>query len=206
MKWFLNRSDIKLNISIQSPDSSRPETNQYIYKLSYLKSVAKKFFSKRENRMVVVNDYKPFADIDFKNLAEPIGVFFKDTISYPFFIPELNTHILFTCPNIESILNEKIYFYIKYTNFLEILKTGTPITEYGYTRLDIRECLRILDKFKRAILAINKGILKQLEPLSESQSESLLTNKLKDSIRSRLIQFNVIIPQMQETIINSLYL
>jgi len=205
MKWFLNRTDIKLNISIQSPDSSRPDTNQYIYKLSYLKTITKKFFSKKENKLVETNDYKPFADIDFKNLDEPIGAFFKDTISYPFFIPELNTHVLFTCSNIESILNEKIYFYIKYIGFLEILKTGTPITEVGYTRLDIRECYRILDKFKRAILAINKGILKQLEPLSQSQSELLLTDKLKDTIRSRLIQFNVINPQMQETIINSLY-
>ena len=205
MKWFLNRTDIKLNISIQSPDSSRLDTNQYIYKLSYLKTITKKFFSRKENRMVEVNDYKPFADIDFKNLDEPIGAFFKDTISYPFFIPELNTHILFTCPNIDSILDEKIYFYIKYIGFLEILKTGTRIIEDGYTKLDISECYRILDKFKRAILAINKGILKQLEPLSQSQSELLLTDKLKHSIRSRLIQFNVINPQMQEIIINSLY-
>lgn len=205
MKWFLNRTDIKLNISIQSPDSSRPDTNQYIYKLSYLKSITKKFFSKRESRMVEVNDYKPFADIDFKNLAEPIGAFFQDVISYPFFIPELNTHVLFTCPNIESILNEKLYFYIKYTGFLEILKTRNPVTEIGYTKLDIRECFRILDKFKRAILAINKGILKQLEPLSQSQSELLLTDKLKDSIRSRLNKFNVVSPQMQEIVINSLY-
>jgi ribonucleoside-diphosphate reductase alpha chain len=89
--------------------------------------------------------------------------------------------------------------------WIEILKTRTRITEDGYTKLDISECYRILDKFKRAILAINKGILKQLEPLSQSQSELLLTDKLKHSIRSRLIQFNVINPQMQEIIINSLY-
>ena len=205
MKWFLNRTDIKLNISIQSPDSSRPDTNQYIYKLSYLKTITKKLFSKTENKLVETNDYKPFADIDFKNLAEPIGAFFENIVNYPFFIPELNTHVLFTCPDIESILNEKIYFYIKYIGFLEILKTRSPITEIGYTKLNIRECYRILDKFKRAILAINKGILKQLEPLSQSQSELLLTDKLKDSIRSRLIKFNVIRPQMQEIIINSLY-
>ena len=205
MKWFLNRTDIKLNISIQSPDSSRPDTNQYIYKLSYLKTITKKLFSKTENKLVETNDYKPFADIDFKNLAEPIGAFFENIVNYPFFIPEFNTHVLFTCPDIESILNEKIYFYIKYIGFLEILKTRSPITEIGYTKLNIRECYRILDKFKRAILAINKGILKQLEPLSQSQSELLLTDKLKDSIRSRLIKFNVVRPQMQEIIINSLY-
>jgi hypothetical protein len=151
------------------------------------------------------NQQPDLADIDFKNLTEPIGVFFENVVNYPFFIPELNTHVLFTCPDIESILNEKIYFYIKYTGFLEILKTRNPITEIGYTNLDIRECYRILDKFKRAILAINKGILKQLEPLSQSQSGLLLTDKLKDSIRSRLIQFRVANPQMQEIIINSLY-
>ena len=98
-----------------------------------------------------------------------------------------------------------IYFYIKYTHFLEILKSKNPITEIGYTKLDIRECLRILDKFKRAILAINKGILKQSEPLYESQSESLLINNLKQLIRLRLIKFNVVNPRLQEIIINSLY-
>jgi hypothetical protein len=205
MKWFLNRTDIKLNISIQSPDSSKPDTNQYIYKLSYLKTITKKFFSKKENKLVETNDYKPFADIDFKNLAEPVGAFFENVVNYPFFIPELNTHVLFTCPDIESIINEKIYFYIKYIGFLEILKTRNPITEIGYTKLDIRECYRILDKFKRSILAINKGILKQLEPLSQSQSDSITIDKLKEQIRLRLTNFGVVTPQMQEIIINSLY-
>ena len=155
--------------------------------------------------MVLANDYKPFADIDFKNLAKPIDAFFEDVINYPFFIPELNTHILFTCPDIESIINEKLFFYVQYLWFYQILSTGNPITEIGYTNLNIDECLRILDKFKRAILAINKGILNQLEPLSQSQNKSLLLNKLKGSIRLHLNKFNVVNPQWQKFIINSLY-
>lgn len=203
MKWFLNRNEINFNISVQTPDPSRPETNQYIYKLSYLKSIKKKFFNRKENRMVEANDYKPFADIDFKNLVEPVSTFFEDIINYPFFVPQLNTNILFTCPSIDSILDEKIYFYAKYTVFLKELQQGRPIMENGYTKLNVQECYRILDKFKRAILAINNGILKQSEALSGSPSIS--QEELKSSIQLRFDKLEINNLQIQEDIINSLY-
>jgi hypothetical protein len=203
MKWFLNRNQINFNISVQTPDPSRPDTNQYIYKLSYLKSIKKRFFNRKENRMVEANDYKPFADIDFKNLVEPVNNFFEDIINYPFFVPELNTNILFTCPSIDSILDEKIYFYAKYTRFLNELQSGRPITENGYTKLNVQECHRILDKFKRAILAINNGILKQSEGLVGSPTIS--QEKLKSSIRQRFDKLEIDNSQIQEDIINGLY-
>jgi hypothetical protein len=205
IKWFLNRNRNELisELSIQTPDPSKPDTNQYIYKLSYVKSIKKRFFSSKENRMVVTDDYKPFADIDFKTLQDPIDKFFGDVIEYPFFIPQLNIPILFTCPSIDSILNEKLYFYSKYIGFLQLLKLRQPITEYGYTKLNIVECIRILEKFKRAILAINKGILKQSQSLQAVGPISI--EELKASIRSRFGQLQIIDPQIQEEIINSLY-
>ena len=206
IKWFLNRNRNEVmmsEISIQTPDPSKPDTNQYIYKLSYIKSIKKQFFNNKENRLVVTDDYKPFADIDFKTLHEPIDKFFDDVIEYPFFIPQLNIPILFTCPSIDSILNEKLYFYSKYIGFLQILKLRQPITEYGYTKLNIIECNRILEKFKRAILAINKGILKQNEPLQVVHPISI--EELKSSIRSRFNILQIIQPQLQEDIINGLY-
>jgi hypothetical protein len=102
-----------------------------------------------------------------------------------------------------SILNEKLYFYAKYTQFLEILKSGNPITEVGYTKLNIPECYRILDKFKRAILAINNGILKQSEGLVGSPTIS--QEKLKSSIRQRFDKLEIDNSQIQEDIINGLY-
>jgi hypothetical protein len=205
IKWFLNRNRNELisELSIQTPDPSKPDTNQYIYKLSYVKSIKKRFFSSKENRMVVTDDYNPFADIDFKTLQYPIDKFFGDVIEYPFFIPQLNIPILFTCPSIDSILNEKLYFYSKYIGFLQLLKLRQPITEYGYTKLNIVECIRILEKFKRAILAINKGILKQSQSLQAVGPISI--EELKASIRSRFGQLQIIDPQIQEEIINSLY-
>ena len=201
VKWFLNRNRNEVmmsEISIQTPDPNKPDTNQYIYKLSYIKSIKKRFFSSKENRMVITDDYKPFADIDFKTLQDPIDKFFGDVIEYPFFIPPLNIPILFTCPSIDSILNEKLYFYSKYIGFLQMLKLRQPISEYGYTKLNIAECIRILEKFKRAILAINKGILKQGD-------HAISNEDLKAFIRSRFNQLQIRDPQVEEEIINGLY-
>jgi len=198
-KWFLSGNINNLNISIQSPGPNNPATNQYIYKLSYLKNNKKRVFNKKENRMVEMNDYKPFTDIDFKRITEPVSSFFKDVVNYTFYVPELNTNILFTCPSINAILDEKLYFYAKYTVFLHYLKMNQPITEAGYTTLDIPECYRILDKFKRAILSINKGIVRK------NQIGDFDEATLKSSIQTRLEKLQITIPQLQKDIINSLY-
>jgi hypothetical protein len=198
-KWFLSGAINNFNISIQSPDPNNPVTNQYIYKLSYLKSNKKRIFNKKENRMVEVNDYKPFSDIDFKRITEPVASFFKDVINYTFYIPELNINILFTCPSINAILDEKLYFYAKYTVFLHYLKTKQPIPEPGYATLDIAECYRILDKFKRAILSINKGFVRR------GQIANFDEAILKASIGSRLEKIQITNQQLQQDIINSLY-
>jgi hypothetical protein len=87
--------------------------------------------------------------------------------------------------------------------FLKELQQGRPIIENGYTKLNVQECYRILDKFKRAILAINNGILKQSEALSGSPSIS--QEELKSSIQLRFDKLEINNLQIQEDIINSLY-
>jgi hypothetical protein len=134
-----------------------------------------------------------------KKITEPVASFFKDMINYTFYVPELNTNILFTCPSINAILDEKLYFYAKYTVFLHYLKTNQPITEAGYTTLDIPECYRILDKFKRAILSINKGIVRK------NQIGDFDEATLKLSIQTRLDKLQITIPQLQKDIIDGLY-
>jgi hypothetical protein len=198
-RWFLSGNVNNFNISIQSPDPNKPTINQYIYKLSYVKIKKKQMFNRVGNNMIEVNDYKPFSDIDFKSMKEPVATFFKDVINYTFYVPELNTSILFTCPSINAILDEKLYYYAKYTVFLHYLKTKQPITEVGYTTLGLSECYMILDKFKRAILSINKGIVRK------SQLGEINETTLKASIASRFEKLQITNPQLQQDIISGLY-
>ena len=81
----------------------------------------------------------------------------------------------------------KIYYYAKYTKFLGILKENKPITEeVGYERLNIAECERMLDKFKRSIVALTKGLEKSRNP---DLSEEEVLNKQKKYINNKLIKF-----------------
>jgi len=185
IKWFLNLSEPKVNLSVLLPPdiAENQRGNPNIVKLSYVKIV------KRFNRIkkMMDDDYKAFSDLDFKELPENIKPYFKITRPYPFYVEELNQNLLFICPNIGAMIDEKIYYYAKYTKFLGILKENKPITEeVGYERLNIAECERMLDKFKRSIVALTKGLEKSRNP---DLNEEEVLNKQKKYINNKLIKF-----------------
>ena len=184
IKWFLNLSEPKVNLSVLLPETPENQHgNPNIVKLSYVKIV------KRFNRIkkIMDDDYKAFSDIDFKELPENIKPYFRITRPYPFYVEELNQNLLFICPNIGAMIDEKIYYYAKYTKFLGILEENKKITEeVGYDRLNIAECKRMLDKFKRSIVALTKGLEKSRNPDS---SEEEVLNKQKKYINNKLIKF-----------------
>jgi hypothetical protein len=118
----------------------------------------------------------------------------EKSIDYKFFISELNQNVLFRCPNIGSLLDEKIYYYTKYTEFKKLLEERKPITEEGYETLTIIDCERILEKFKKAIIAMNKGLQKQrfpgilLDELLEKERNSIKTRLNKQGVTDELIK------------------
>jgi hypothetical protein len=164
IKWCLT------DVSVQAPNPDNIRANQYIFKLSYIKANKKPDYRTK----TMIEDYKQFSDIDFKEMTQP---FFEKVVEYPFFISELNQTVLFRCPNIGSILDEKLFYYIKYFKFKQMIEERTPIVEPGYEGLKVVDCNRFLEKFKRAIVALNKGLIRQRFP--ESIQDELLVKERK---------------------------
>lgn len=148
VRWFLNSTEPYFNVSVQAPNPQNIRANPFIFKLSYGKF-------KQPNR------FKQFSDIDFKEVPEIIKEFFNDIILFNFHVEELNQTLSFYCPNIGSLLNEKLYYYCKFFRFKKMLEKREIIYDPEYTSLTISDCERFLEKFKRAILAMNSGLQKQ---------------------------------------------
>jgi hypothetical protein len=138
----------KISVSLEN-------RNPDIVKLSYVKMNMKYNHKKK----IMEKDYKQFTDIDFKQLPDTIKIYFDDLSSYPYTIQELNTNVLFVTPCLESIINEKLYYYIKFTIYEDYLTRGKPINDIGYDTLTVDESKRLLKKFKKSIIAIANGFV-----------------------------------------------
>jgi hypothetical protein len=198
VRWFLNTPETQYSVSVQVPNPLNARANPFIFKLSYLKVIKKQDFRRR----IMVDDFRQFSDIDFKETPLNIKPYFENSIDFPFFISELNEKLLFRCPNIGSLLNEKIYYYTKYFQFKNLLEERKPITEEGYERITIIDCERILDKFKRAILVMNRGLQKQRFP--GILPDELLV-KERNSLLKRLSDLSVTDETLKISIVNNLY-
>jgi hypothetical protein len=194
VRWFF---DPPYKVSVQAPNPKNIRANPFLFKLSYVKVNPKSDFRKK----IMVEDFKQFSDIDFKEMPENIKVYFEKSIEYPFFISELNETVLFRCPNIGSLLDEKMYYYIKYFEFKKMLEERKPITERGYESITVVDCYRFLEKFKRAILALNTGLQKQRNP-GITPDELLI--KERNSISTRVDKLTTN-PEIKTQIVESLY-
>jgi hypothetical protein len=212
IRWFLNipESDPEpgYKVSVQVPNPINTKANQYIFKLSYIKSLKRKDYRKQ----VLIDDYKQFLDIDFKQVSRDMISYFQDDLKeYNFEISlssDTKQNLLFICPNLGSLLNEKIYYYVKYFKFKQILQNKKTITEDGYQAITIDECDRFLDKFKRAILVMNKGLQIQRQQPKEKQNQILHYDTLaseKESIKKRVNNFGFTNEDFQSKIVDSLY-
>ena len=85
---------------------------------------------------------------------------------------------------------------------MKMLQNKQPITEEGYANLSIEECDRILQKFKRAILAMNNGL--QRRRFSEISPAELIP-KERNAIMNRLTKLGIADTALKEGIIASLY-
>jgi hypothetical protein len=198
IRWFLNTPETQYKVSVQPPNPSNTRANPFIFKLSYLKVRQRSDYRKQ----IMVDDFKQFSDIDFKETPVNIKPYFEKSIDYKFFISELNQSVLFRCPNIGSLLDEKIYYYTKYSEFKKLLEERKPITEEGYEKITIIDCERFIEKFKRGILAMNKGLQKQRNP--ETLPDELL-EKERNSIKTRLTRIGITDEALKTMIVQSIY-
>jgi hypothetical protein len=197
IRWFLNTSETQYNVSVQVPNLSNVRANPFIFKLSYLKVT-----KKRNYKNEMVDDFKQFSDIDFKETPESVKQYFENSIAYKFFISELNQTVLFRCPNLGSLLNEKLYYYAKYFKFKKMLEEKKPIQETEYKNLTVIECDRLMEKFERAILAMNEGLQKRR---ASGLSPDELLKKERSYITSRLDNLGIKDETLVTSIVEKIY-
>ena len=198
IRWFLNTPETQYQVSVQVPNLSNVRANPFIFKLSYLKVTQKHDYRKQ----IMVDDFKQFSDIDFKETPESVKQYFENSIAYKFFISELNQTVLFRCPNLGSLLNEKLYYYAKYFQFKKMLEEKKPIQETEYKNLTVIECDRLMEKFERAILAMNKGLQKRR---ASGLSPDELLKKERSYITSRLDNLGIKDETIVTAIVEKLY-
>jgi hypothetical protein len=192
IKWFLQSPETKYNISVLPPNPANMRANPFIFKLSYVKDAKK--YDHRKNMMI--DDFRQFSDVDFKKVPQDIMKHFDTATDYSFVISELHTKVLFRCPNLGALLDEKVYYYAKYTELKNLLTQNKPITDPEYKTTTIPDCERFLEKFKRAILPLNKGLQKQRGKQVAAE---------KETMEPRLIKLNVTDPELIRSVMDSLY-
>lgn len=113
---------------------------------------------------LIYNDdklYKALSDIGFGDIEEDIKKYFENPLYFPFYLDMFEIISLFITPTLDDILDEKLYFYAKYSNVKNKLKNGEIITERGYENLTEETCDYYLLKFKRAIKQLVDSIIKR---------------------------------------------
>lgn len=206
IKWFLTYIDlptevlkdetkpVSLTIAVALPDiqdnticDSTAKANPNIVKISYNK--------------IATRICKAFADIDFKETPAEVSAYFEKTHKYPFHIEGLQTDVLFICPNIGSLIDEKIYLYAKYTGFKLLLEAGKKIIDEGYETVNLDNCRFYREKFAKALLALTLGLVKSRQP--GLLNASLLAYQMK-FVEKRLDAHKIIDPLKAE-IMKSLF-
>jgi hypothetical protein len=200
VKWFLTYIDlptevlkdetkpVSLTIAVALPDvqdnticDSTAKANPNIVKISYNK--------------IATRICKAFADIDFKETPAEVSSYFEKTHKYPFYIEGLQTDVLFICPNIGSLIDEKIYLYAKYTKFKLLLESGEKITEEGYETVNLDTCRFYREKFAKALLALTLGLVRSRQP--GLLNATLLSYQMK-FVEKRLESHNITDPLKAE--------
>jgi len=109
-----------------------PGKNPDVYKVSFIKSD---------------RSFKAFSDIDLKQIDPKDSYFREYYVSYHH-IDALQEDVRFKRPTIEKVLEEKIFYYLKYKKLLGQIQQGKEVD------VDAKTCDHFMKKFKRAIQAI----------------------------------------------------
>lgn len=112
--------------------------------------------------------YKAMADIDFKELPPQIKPYFENTIKFPITVARWGLDLLFECPTIDAMIDEKTYYLIKYNRILDVS------TQQNDT-VKIYDSNFHLLKIYKALKALIEGLVISNPTLS---SRKLLENKI----------------------------
>jgi hypothetical protein len=113
---------------------------------------------------IIYNDdklYKALSDVGFGDMKEDIKKYFENPLYFPFYLDVFETVSLFITPTLDDILDEKLYYYAKYSNAKTKLKKGEQITERCYEGLTEDNCNFYMLKFNRAIKQLVNSVIKR---------------------------------------------
>jgi hypothetical protein len=171
IKWFLEGI---INISLELPNTSEKTVGKDLVKIAYFSPSGR---------------YTALCDVVFGETKANVKPYFEHPKIFKLYNTELQTELMFRCPNIEAILNEKLYYYLKFIELRSLLKRNLPIVEAGYENTTLDELDYFMKKFKKSIRAIVNGLVLQkfgkIEPnnLRDKEKEvliNILNNNFKD--------------------------
>ena len=171
IKWFLEGI---INISLELPNTSEKTIGKDLVKIAYLSPSGR---------------YTALCDVVFGETKANVKPYFEHPKVFKIYNTELQTELMFRCPNIEAILNEKLYYYLKFIELRSLLNQGSTIQEEGYQDTTLGDLDYFMKKFKKSIKAIVDGLVLQnfgkveKNNLREKEKEvliNILNNNFKD--------------------------
>ena len=186
IKWFLEGI---INISLDLPNTGGKTFGKDIVKISYVHYPD----IYRPN----IYKYTALCDIGFGKTNENVRPYFEHPQVFRMYNNTLEQELMFRSPNIEAILDEKLYYYLKFIQFRDTVRRGSAIHEKGYEDMNPESLNFFIQKFKRSIKAIVDGlILQQSGNINQEEQRMLLqfrlnkfnanTNFKEDAIQSIL--------------------
>ena len=151
LKWFLS---YRFPISIDFPNTNERTENKELVKFSYM------YYDYNEKTGKSKKNYKALSDIAFNEIKGYVVPFFMNPKNFRLHISELNEDVLFRCPDMYAIINEKIYYYLKFIELKELLSNNIKINDTEYEFMTIEELTYLMQKFKRSIKALLGGLIK----------------------------------------------
>ena len=164
-----------INISLDLPNTGGKTFGKDIVKISYVHYPDRY----RPN----IYKYTALCDIGFGKTNDNVRPYFEHPQVFRMYNNTLEQELMFRCPNIEAILDEKLYYYLKFIQFRDILRRGSAIHEKGYEDMNTESLNFFIQKFKRSIKAIVDGLILQ-------QSGNINQEEQRMLLQFRLNQFN----------------
>lgn len=152
LKWFVSFPSIStitpVNLSIK--DAIITNINDNVVKLALFK----------------ITGPKVLIDIGIHDIPENVRIFFENPQNFSFYIKELGDNALYKCPKFDAIVNEKLFYFIKYLDFYNKFAKNIPVNAPEMMNVrDPMSGMRVSDfymqKFGKALKALFSEKLKE---------------------------------------------
>jgi len=178
IRWFLN-TNYEMNL-----DSQIMPTNPNVVKFAYKAYM-------RDDKTPVGNKIA-LMDIDFSNIPKENQPFYEGKIKmFHKKTPHdgFSEDMLFYFQSLEQQIDEKLYYYLLYTKYKNMLQSRPviEITDEKYKMLKLNDCKYFLKKFKKSLTALLRGYGEgYLTFFDKYKTDSLFSEALVAEVQAEL--------------------